>query len=185
MQYPYNHTHTAASIQAILVECAGTDSIQKLNEAPASHPGSAHAVSDQVSYLTKLLQEQTYGDASNLNESAAAVQSDSNTSANASHRRRGNDTTPTPKGSRRRSKSRNNTCQDYRDNPCPHCKKFKRYRQHPNISHNNCFWNKKYHGYCPRGICDKMELNYKPRHKFTADLGGYPADSSGFEGDTE
>ena len=26
-KYPYNHTHTAASIQAILVKCAGADAV--------------------------------------------------------------------------------------------------------------------------------------------------------------
>jgi hypothetical protein len=184
-KYPYNHTHNATSIQAILIECAGTDAIQKLNEAPAHHLGSAHAVSDQVSYLTKLLQDQTYGEGNAPDESAAAVQSDSDTSADASRCHRHHNATLTPKGTRHRLKSHNNTRQDYRDNPCPHCKKFKRYRQHPNISHDNCFWNKKYYGYRPKGMCNEMELRYKPHHKFTADLGGYPADSSGSEGDTD
>jgi hypothetical protein len=69
--------------------------------------------------------------------------------------------------------------------PLPTLKKFKRYYQHPDIPHDNCFWNKKYHGYRPKGICDEMDMRYKPHHKFTADLGGYPVDSSGSKGETD
>ena len=55
--------------------------------------------------------------------------------------------------------------------------KFKRYHQHPNITHDNCFWNKKYKGFRPKWIYDKMDIKYKRRHKFSADMGGYPLDS--------
>ncbi len=34
-------------------------------------------------------------------------------------------------------------------------------------------WNKKYKGCRFKSICDKLEVAFKPRHKFTAELGGY------------
>jgi hypothetical protein len=34
-------------------------------------------------------------------------------------------------------------------------------------------WNKKYKGYCFKSICDKLKVAFKPRHKFSAELGGY------------
>jgi hypothetical protein len=43
-------------------------------------------------------------------------------------------------------------------------------------------WNKKYKGYRFKSICDKLEVVFKPCHKFVADLGGYAerdSDSSG------
>jgi hypothetical protein len=34
-------------------------------------------------------------------------------------------------------------------------------------------WNKKYKGYQFKSICNKLEVAFKPCHKFTVDLGGY------------
>ncbi len=34
-------------------------------------------------------------------------------------------------------------------------------------------WNKKYKGYRFKLICDKLELAFKPPHKFSAELGRY------------
>jgi hypothetical protein len=34
-------------------------------------------------------------------------------------------------------------------------------------------WNKKCKGYQFKSICDKLEVAFKPRHKFAADLGVY------------
>ncbi len=57
-------------------------------------------------------------------------------------------------------------------NTCPHCKKFHRTKPHC-VSKDKCMWNKKYKGYQFKSICDKLEVAFKPHHKFTADLGGY------------
>eukprot|EP00804_Cyclotella_cryptica_P002760 CCRYP_009626-RA/>CCRYP_009626-RA protein AED:0.88 eAED:0.59 QI:0/0/0/0.5/1/1/2/0/290 len=38
---------------------------------------------------------------------------------------------------------------------------------------------KRYKGYRGKWICGEMEMVYVPRHKFTADMGGYPSDSDG------
>jgi hypothetical protein len=34
-------------------------------------------------------------------------------------------------------------------------------------------WNKKYKEYHFKSICNKLEMAFKPGHKFTAELGGY------------
>jgi hypothetical protein len=34
-------------------------------------------------------------------------------------------------------------------------------------------WNKKYKGYRFKPICDELNVEFKPRIKFMADLGGY------------
>ena len=34
-------------------------------------------------------------------------------------------------------------------------------------------WNKKYKGYRFKSICNELEVDFKPRIKFLADLGGY------------
>ncbi len=57
-------------------------------------------------------------------------------------------------------------------NTCPHCKKFQCRKPH-RIDLDKCMWNKKYKGYHFKSICNKLELAFKPRHKFTAELGGY------------
>ena len=59
-------------------------------------------------------------------------------------------------------------------NDCLHCKKIGRKRPHPNTSHDKCFWNKGYKGWRPRSICDELEIDFKPRSKFSAKLGGWP-----------
>jgi hypothetical protein len=58
-------------------------------------------------------------------------------------------------------------------NNCPHCKKFNRCCPHPNVPKDKCFRNKKYKGWRPRTVCDKLEVEFKPRSKFTAKLGEY------------
>jgi hypothetical protein len=34
-------------------------------------------------------------------------------------------------------------------------------------------WNKKYKGYHFKSICDELKVDFKPRIKFSAELGGY------------
>ena len=57
-------------------------------------------------------------------------------------------------------------------NTCPHCKKYHRRKSH-HVEPEKCMWNKKYKGYRFKSICDELEVEFKPRIKFTADLGGY------------
>ncbi len=57
-------------------------------------------------------------------------------------------------------------------NTCPHCKKFHCKKPHQ-VELDKCMWNKKYKGYHFESICNKLEVAFKPRHKFSAKLGGY------------
>jgi hypothetical protein len=57
-------------------------------------------------------------------------------------------------------------------NTCPHCKKYHR-RKSNCIKLDKCMWNKKYKGYRLKLIFDELKVEFKPRIKFTADLGGY------------
>ena len=66
-------------------------------------------------------------------------------------------------------------------NTCPHCKKYHRKKPHC-VEPDKCMWNKKYKGYRFKSICDQLEVDFKPRIKFSADLGGYAEkDDSGGE----
>jgi hypothetical protein len=57
-------------------------------------------------------------------------------------------------------------------NMCPHCKKY--HRKKPlRVEPDKCMWNKKYKGYCFKSICNVLEVDFKPRIKFLADLGGF------------
>jgi hypothetical protein len=84
------------------------------------------------------------------------------------------------KRERHKSKSRHGGCKkdkkgakkQQEKKTCPHCKKFHRIKPH-HVSKDKCMWNKKYKGYRFKSICNELEVAFKPRHKFAADLGGY------------
>eukprot|EP00804_Cyclotella_cryptica_P030326 CCRYP_011862-RA/>CCRYP_011862-RA protein AED:0.33 eAED:0.33 QI:0/0/0/1/0.66/0.75/4/0/887 len=176
-RFAYNHAHNAATVTAILKELAGADGVHKLNDAPAP-TGTANAVSNQVSLLTQLLQQQHDASDTDHTEAASAVQTDSDSSTkhnNRQHDRGRDNERNNRRGSRRggqRGTQRSNS--RHPPNPCPHCKKFARRKPHPKTPEDRCFWNKRYKGYRGKWICNEMELAYVPRHKFAADMGGYP-----------
>jgi hypothetical protein len=62
-------------------------------------------------------------------------------------------------------------------NTCPHCKKFHCKKPHQ-VKLDKCMWNKKYKGYCFKLICNKLEVAFKPQHKFLMKLGGYASKSN-------
>ena len=82
--YTYNYVHTRGSITIILRELAGDDGVQKLTEAPPPTTGSANAVTNQIAYLTTLLQQQPIE--SDHDRDAYAAQSDSESSTGKSRR---------------------------------------------------------------------------------------------------
>ena len=180
--YAYNFAHTSGSITTILRELASADGVRKLNEATPPFSSSANAVTDQISYLTSLLQHKPIDNVAD--ETAYAAQSDSESSAGKSRRStRNNSRHPTtsrePRRDRDRARSRSQRRRNpHKDNPCKHCCRFRRNRQHPNIPEKDCFWNQKYKGFRQEWVCKEMGIPYKPRIHFAAALGGYP-DSSG------
>ena len=69
------------------------------------------------------------------------------------------------RGRRGNSKDKTNTG-TWQENPCKHCKKYKRRNQHPEYPATKCFWNKPVAMWRPKWVCDEMEIKYKPRHLF-------------------
>ncbi len=70
-----------------------------------------------------------------------------------------------------------------RRTPVPIARSFTAPNPH-RVSKDKCMWNKKCKGYQFKSICDKLEVAFKPHHKFTADLGGYAKqDSNGLGSD--
>ena len=178
--YAYNFAHTNDSITVILRELAGADGVRKLNEAPSSSTGAANAVTDQIAYLTSLLHQQPVDDTEGA---AYAAQSDSESSAGKTRhgtRNHAKHTTTNrePRRGRDRARSRSQQRGSHKNNPCKHCRRFRRHRQHPNIPEQDCFWNTKFKGFCQEWVCKEMGITYKPRIQFSSALGGYP-DSSG------
>jgi hypothetical protein len=55
---------------------------------------------------------------------------------------------------------------------CPYCKKIQCRKPYP-VDLEKCMWNKKYKGYQFKSICNKLEVAFKPRHLFTAEMGRY------------
>jgi hypothetical protein len=163
-KYQYNHVHDDTSIKDILKVLEEADKARVLSDAPAPHDSSmegvAQAVNEAVSAFNSYYQED-YASESETEGIAAAVQSDSESSGgntrNTSTSRRGR--------GRSRSRARSTTRDNFRDNPCPHCRKYRRHRKHPNISTNECYWNPKYTGYRPRAVCDEMEIDFVPHWK--------------------
>ncbi len=76
-----------------------------------------------------------------------------------------------------REKDKKGATKQQEKNTCPHCKKFHRIKPH-RVAKDKCMWNKKYKGYRFKFICDKLEVAFKPRHKFTEELGGYAEQDS-------
>jgi hypothetical protein len=75
-------------------------------------------------------------------------------------------------------KQKNDKDNKPKKNTCPHCKKFHRNKPHQ-VEPDRCMWNKKYMGYRFKSICDKLKVAFKPRHKFSAELGGYASKGNG------
>jgi hypothetical protein len=176
-KYTYKHVHNATLLQDIMKELAGADRVHELKDAPAPGTGTTHSVANLVSYLSAMMDADTDTDYS---ESAYAATSNSKSYKEMRK----------PCGcERHKSKSHHSGCKkdkkgakkQQEKNTCPHCKKFQRIKPH-RVSKDKCMWNKKYKGYRFKSICDKLEVAFKPCHKFAADLGGYAErDSNGSE----
>eukprot|EP00804_Cyclotella_cryptica_P011508 CCRYP_017067-RA/>CCRYP_017067-RA protein AED:0.60 eAED:0.30 QI:0/0/0/0.5/0/0.5/2/0/565 len=185
-KYTYNHAHDATTVAAILKELAGADGVRKLNNAPAP-TGTANAVSNPVSLLTQLLQQQHGASDTDNTKCASAVQSNSNSSVNHRHnnnRQRTvggttmNATTNVAANAAASGETNAATCAIH-PTLAHTAKELARHKPHPKMPEDRCFWNKRYEGYCRKWICDKMKMAYVPRHKFAADNGGYPSKSDG------
>ncbi len=176
-KYMYIYVLDATLLQDIMKELAGADGVHELKDAPAPGTGTAHSVANLVSYLQAMMDADTDTDYS---ESAYAATSDSDSSKEMRK----------PRGCKRHKskschsgheKDKKGAKKQQEKNTCPHCKKFHRTRHHY-VSKDKCMWNKKYKGYRFKSICDKLEVTFKPCHKFAADLGGYAERDSNSSG---
>jgi hypothetical protein len=73
-KYAYNHVHDATLLQTILTELAGANGVRALQDAPAPNAGTAHLVTNSVSFLNSMMlnsdidleyTESTYGASTN------------------------------------------------------------------------------------------------------------------------
>ncbi len=165
-KYTYNHVHDATLLQFILKELVGADGVRVLKNAPAPGTGTAHSVAKSVSYLQAMMGKDTN---SAHTKSAHSVSSNSDSSEEERKPR----TCKCKKSQRSKScsgrgKKKKEKVDKPKKNTCPHCKKFNCKKPHQ-IELDKCMWNKKYKGYHFKSICNKLEVAFKPRHKFAAE----------------
>jgi hypothetical protein len=168
-KYTYNHVHDATLLQTIITELAGADGVRALKDAPAPNAGTVHSVATSGSFLNSMM---NIDSKSNYTESAYGASSDSSSSEER-HKSRERENKKAKKSKSRGKKKKEKAKDDEpKKNTCPHCKKYHRKKSH-RVEPNKCMWNKKYKGYLFKLICNELEVDFKPRIKFTADLGGY------------
>jgi len=177
------HTHQVclqlqtkqASLKVILIELAKADSVRTLKDAPPPGTATANSVVDTIEQLNTITgdvlregynEDDTVSDYDTESAYGAATDNSSvDTKSRKSKRNKKGHKTKNTDEADAKEKKKN------KKNNCPHCKKFNRRHPHPNVSNKKCFWNKKYKGYRPRTVCDKLEIEFKPQSKFTAKLG--------------
>ncbi len=169
-KYTYNHVHNATLLQFILKELAGADGVQVLKDAPALGTPTVHLVAESVSYLQAMMGEDTdsvytklaYGISSNSSSSEEERKPCARKHKKSQH----------SKLQGGRGKQKKDKDDKPKKNTCPHCKKFHCKKPHQ-VKPNKCMWNKNYMGYRFKSICNKLEVAFKPHHKFSAKLRGY------------
>jgi hypothetical protein len=171
-KYTYNHVHNAASLQTILTELAGANGVGVLKDAPTPSNETVHSVADSVSFLHSMMDG---GDTNSEYTKSAYGATSTSESSEEEHKPRGHncnkDKRSKSRGKREEKKKKDNIGTPTK-NTCPPGKKFQRRKPH-HINPDKCMWNKKYKGYHFKSICNELKVAFKPRHKFTAELGGY------------
>jgi hypothetical protein len=170
-KYTYNHVHDAASLQTILTELAGANGVRILKDAPTPSAGAEHSVANLVSFLHSMMDG---GDTNS--EYTKSVYGATSTSELLEEERkprvcdRNKDKRSKSRGKLKMGKKKDNIDVPSK-NTCPHCKKFQRRKPH-HVNPDKCTWNKKYKGYRFKSISNKLEVAFKPCHKFTVELDG-------------
>ncbi len=169
-KYMYNHVHNATLLQFILKELAGADGVRVLKDAPAPGTKTAHSAAESMSYLQAMMGEDTN---STYTELAYGISSDSQLFKDKLKPRKCKcKKSQRSKSQGGRGKQKKEKDDKPKKNTCPHCKKFHRKKPH-RVKPDKCMWNKKYKGYRFKSVCNKLEVAFKPRHKFLTELGGY------------
>jgi hypothetical protein len=170
-KYPYSYPHDDTSLKDMLQLLNSADLVQMLKEAPP--PASANAVRSVLESMRTYVTNTTIAyadndDESNYTESAYGATSDGDSTICSSRcgRKKSNskeETEDNKVGGDKKTKKKND---------CPHCKRYGNRRPHPKTPHEKCSWNKEWKGWRPRPVCDELEVTFKPRSKFSAELGG-------------
>jgi hypothetical protein len=168
-KYTYNHVHDATSLQTILTELAGADGVRALKDAPAPNTRTAHSVANSVSFLNSMMNIDSKSDCT---ESAYGATSDSGSSEERPKLHEHENKKAKKSKSHNKQKKEKAKDDKPKKNTCPHCKNYHRKKSY-RVELDKCMWNKKYKGYRFKLICDELEVDFKPRIKFMADLGGY------------
>ncbi len=170
-KYPYSYLHDDTSLKDMLQLLNSADSVWTLKEAPP--PASANAVWSMLKLMRTYVTNTTTvyaddDDESDYTESAYGATSDGDSTICSFHR------------GRKKSNNKDKTKDDKvggdkktkKKNACPHCKKYGNRRTHPKTPHEKCFWNKEWKGWHLHPVCDELEVTFKLRSKFSAELGG-------------
>ena len=173
-RYPYSTVHNATTLQAILSELTPADNTRDPSKAPAPSTATAYAVHDEASINSNNIATDSLTLLSNFMqdadfEEAAYAANDSDSSIDTKKSAKSIKTTKRSKskGRGRRGNSKDKAITGtWQENPCKHCKKYKRRNQHPEYPATKCFWNKPVAMWRPKWVCDEMEIKYKPRHLF-------------------
>jgi hypothetical protein len=179
-KYMYNQVHDTTSLQFFLKELAGTNDVGVIKDAPALGTGTAHLVAESVSYLQAMMGEDTNSTHTKL---AYVVSSNSDLSVEkckpCAHKRKKSQRSKSCSSRKKKEKDKDDKP---KKNMCPHYKKFHCKKPHQ-VEPDKCMWNKKYKGYRFKLICDKLEVAFKPHHKFGAKLGEYASkvNESGYD----
>ena len=171
-KYLYNHVHDEVSYQDILNEFAAADTVRILREAPAPNEETANAVSDTTNLFQHMMQS-----AQDYEETAFAAQSsgsesDSSRSRERKSKKKSKHRDRDRSRGRNRSRGRSHSRNDERPrNKCKHCKDHRRYSGAHDA--DRCFYNKEYKGWRPSRVCADIGVPYKPKGKFSKEMGGW------------
>jgi hypothetical protein len=170
-RYTYSHQHTASSLAWIIAELTTADNARDPTDAASPTTHAAHAAHDASMSVLHQFMQQDFD-----KETALGAYSDSESSNDTKKTSKSTKSTKTSKSSkttRARSSSRGRSTEratgKWQDNPCKHCKKFKRRYQHPEIDEKQCHWNSKKTGWRPAWICTEMGVPYSGRHNYDSD----------------
>ena len=169
VKYPFDHRHDAVSVADIMTHLAVADGVRRMTAAPAPKTATAVAHSAESTAVQRLIFNE---DTDDEGTAAAAEGYRSESSEETARPRRAR--SKKRGGAQGRSKSRGRREEHTAaNNPCRHCRKWERRSRHPHATEANCFWNKKWKGFRPQWVCRKMDVRYKARDEFPAELGGY------------
>ncbi len=127
-KYTYNHVHDATLLQTILTELAGADGVRALKDAPAPNTGTAHSVTNSVSFLNAMMHSDSNSEYTKSAYGASAASGSSEETRKS--RDRANKRTKKPKSCDKKKKEKDKDNEEPKKNTCPHCKKYHRKKPH-------------------------------------------------------